>query len=181
MFHTISEIKTGNARCHALIQVDLCSFDQNIFGFKDLKKKLQEKVLVLWMINSCSIQCHLKTTRNAGEYRGLTVQEVSQNQPKRSLRTFSVLRHPNHFLLVGVNNQEVIIANDSMRFLVFEIFFAVYWLHISTVSISKYICWSYSWGCLLERNTCWGQRDKSQQTWHCGPKTREKEGACSLT
>ena len=33
--YTIGEIKTGNARFHALIQVDLRSFDQNIFGFED--------------------------------------------------------------------------------------------------------------------------------------------------
>ena len=33
--NTIGEIKTGNARFHALIQVDLRSFDQNIFGFED--------------------------------------------------------------------------------------------------------------------------------------------------
>ena len=43
--YTIGEIKTGNARFHALIQVDLRSFDQNIFGFEiKKKKKLREKV-----------------------------------------------------------------------------------------------------------------------------------------
>ena len=31
-FHTIGEIKTGNARSHALIQFDLPSFDQKILS-----------------------------------------------------------------------------------------------------------------------------------------------------
>ena len=34
----------------------------------------------------------------------MTVQQVSQNQPKRSLRACSVLRYPNLLLLVGVHN-----------------------------------------------------------------------------
>ena len=32
IFHTIGEIKTGNARSHALIQFDLPSFDQKILS-----------------------------------------------------------------------------------------------------------------------------------------------------
>ena len=35
---------------------------------------------------------------------------MSQNQPKGSLRGFSVLRHPNHLLLAGMNNRNVIIT-----------------------------------------------------------------------
>ena len=34
----------------------------------------------------------------------MTVQQVSQNQPKQSLRVCSVLHHPNLLLLVGVHN-----------------------------------------------------------------------------
>ena len=40
----------------------------------------------------------------------MTVQQVSQNQPKQSLRRFSVLHHPNHLLLVGVDNRNIIIT-----------------------------------------------------------------------
>ena len=43
----------------------------------------------------------------------MTVQQVSQNQPKRFLRGFSVSRHPNHcnhLLLAGVKNRNVIIT-----------------------------------------------------------------------
>ena len=36
IFHTVDEIKTENARFHALIQFDLHSFDQNILGFEDI-------------------------------------------------------------------------------------------------------------------------------------------------
>ena len=44
----------------------------------------------------------LPITRNAKEPRSnMTVQYLSQNQPKPSLRGFSVLRHPNHLLLTG--------------------------------------------------------------------------------
>ena len=32
----IGEIKTGNTRFHALIQVDLHSFDQNILSFENI-------------------------------------------------------------------------------------------------------------------------------------------------
>ena len=32
----------------------------------------------------------------------MTKQRKSKIQPKRSFRAFSVLRHPNHFLLAGV-------------------------------------------------------------------------------
>ena len=35
---------------------------------------------------------------------------MSQNQPKRSLRGFSVLRHLNGLLLAGMNNRNVIIT-----------------------------------------------------------------------
>ena len=41
-------------------------------------------------------------TRNAKEYR--------KNLPKRSLRDFLSLRHPNHFVLAGANNRNVIIT-----------------------------------------------------------------------
>ena len=39
---------------------------------------------------------------------------MSQNLPKRSLRDFLSLRHPNHFVLAGANNRNVII---NYRFL----------------------------------------------------------------
>ena len=35
---------------------------------------------------------------------------MSQNLPKRSLRNFLSLRHPNHFVLAGANNRNVIIT-----------------------------------------------------------------------
>ena len=40
----------------------------------------------------------------------MTAQEMSQNLPKRSLRDFLSLRHPNHFVLAGANNRNVIIT-----------------------------------------------------------------------
>ena len=57
--------------------------------------------------NSCSKECQW-TWDNVKEYRSMTVQQVSQNQLKRSLRACSVLRHPNLLLLVGVHNWNVI-------------------------------------------------------------------------
>ena len=39
----MSEIKTGNARFHALIQFDLHSFDQNILSFENVLFKLNHK------------------------------------------------------------------------------------------------------------------------------------------
>ena len=55
-------------------------------------------------------------TRNAKEYRSMTAQFVSQNQPIVSCSSgiFCVLRHPNHFLLAGANNRNV---NMTYRFL----------------------------------------------------------------
>ena len=35
---------------------------------------------------------------------------MSQNLPERSLQDFLSLRHPNHFVLVGANNRNVIIT-----------------------------------------------------------------------
>ena len=41
---------------------------------------------------------------------------MSQNLPKRSLRDFPYLRHPNHFVLAGANSRNVIITyTDSSR------------------------------------------------------------------
>ena len=54
-------------------------------------------------------------TRNAKEYRIMTAQCMSQNLPKLSLRDFLSLRHPNHFVLAGANNRNVIIPTDSSR------------------------------------------------------------------
>ena len=47
-------------------------------------------------------------TRNAEEYRSMT----AQNLPIVSgpLGIFCVLRHPNHFVLAGANNRNVIIT-----------------------------------------------------------------------
>ena len=47
---------------------------------------------------------------NAKEYRSMTAQQMSQNLPERSLRDFLSLRHPNHFVLTGANNGNVIIT-----------------------------------------------------------------------
>ena len=51
-------------------------------------------------------------TRNAKEYRSMTAQLMSQNLPivSCSFGIFCVLRHPNHFLLAGANNRNVIIT-----------------------------------------------------------------------
>ena len=51
-------------------------------------------------------------TRNAKEYRSMTAQLMSQNLPIVSgpFGMFCVLRHPNHFVLAGANNRNVIIT-----------------------------------------------------------------------
>ena len=51
-------------------------------------------------------------TRNAKEYRSMTAQLMSQNLPIVSgpFGIFCVLRHPNHFVLVGANNRNVIVT-----------------------------------------------------------------------
>ena len=51
-------------------------------------------------------------TRNATEYRSMTAQLMSQNLPIVSgpFGIFCVLRHPNHFVLAGANNRNVIIT-----------------------------------------------------------------------
>ena len=75
---------------------------------------------------------------------------MSQNLPKRSLRDFLSLRHPNHFVLVGANNRNVII---TYRFLAAPVqanrdFFYIDCmtsLYISTVSTFLNIRASY-WG-----------------------------------
>ena len=50
--------------------------------------------------------------RNAKEYRSMTAQLMSQNLPivSCSFGNFCVLRHPNHFVLSGANNRNVIIT-----------------------------------------------------------------------
>ena len=48
--------------------------------------------------------------RNAEDYRSMTAQQMSQNLPERSLRNFLSLRHPNHFVLAGAKNRNVIIT-----------------------------------------------------------------------
>ena len=56
-------------------------------------------------------------TRNAKEYRSMIAQLMPQNLLIVSgpFGIFCVLRHPNHFVLAGANNRNVIIA---YRFLV---------------------------------------------------------------
>ena len=51
-------------------------------------------------------------TRNAKEYQRMTAQLMSQNLPVVSgpFGIFGVLRHPNHFVLAGANNRNVIIT-----------------------------------------------------------------------
>ena len=49
--------------------------------------------------------------RNAKECRSMTAQyKMSQNLPKRSLGDVLSLRHPNHIVLAGANNRNVIIT-----------------------------------------------------------------------
>ena len=50
--------------------------------------------------------------RNAKEYRSVIAQLMSQNVPivSRSFGIFCVFRHPNHFVLAGANNRNVIIT-----------------------------------------------------------------------
>ena len=43
-------------------------------------------------------------------YRSMTAQQMSQNQPERSIRDFLSLRHLIHFVLAGANNRNVIIT-----------------------------------------------------------------------
>ena len=52
-------------------------------------------------------------TRNAKEYRSMTAQLMSQNLPIVSgpFGIFCVLRHPNHFVLAGTNNRNVLITH----------------------------------------------------------------------
>ena len=68
-------------------------------------------------------------TRNAKEYGSMTAQLMSQNLPivNCSFGTFCVLRHPNHFVLAGANNRNVIITYRSSRplFKQIEIFFYI--------------------------------------------------------
>ena len=52
-------------------------------------------------------------TRNAKEYRSMTTaQLMSQNLPivSQSFVIFCLLRHPNHFVLAGADNGNVIIT-----------------------------------------------------------------------
>ena len=51
-------------------------------------------------------------TLNTKEYRSVTAQLMSQNLPivSCSFGIFCVLRHPNHFVLAGANNRNVIIT-----------------------------------------------------------------------
>ena len=51
-------------------------------------------------------------TRNAKEYQSMTAELMSQNLPVVSgpFGIFGVLRHPNHFVLAGANNRNVIIT-----------------------------------------------------------------------
>ena len=51
-------------------------------------------------------------TRNAKEYRSMTAQLLSQNLPIVSgpFVIFCALRHPNHFVIAGANNRNVIIT-----------------------------------------------------------------------
>ena len=52
-------------------------------------------------------------TRNAKEYGSVTAQLMSQNLPivGCSFGIFCVLGHPNHFVLAGANNRNVIITS----------------------------------------------------------------------
>ena len=73
---------------------------------------------------------------------------MSQNLPKRSLQDFLSLHLPNHLLLEGTNNRNVII---TYRFLTAPVqanqdFFRHTWLYISTVSIYAWVTMSASSG-----------------------------------
>ena len=78
-------------------------------------------------------------TRNAEEYRSMTAQLMSQNLPIASgpFGIFCVLCHPNHFVLAGANNRNVIITN---RFLAAPV------QHVQANRVFFYIeCTSNSW------------------------------------
>ena len=49
-------------------------------------------------------------THNAKEYQSMAAQLMSKNLSKRSPRDFLSLRHPNHLVLAGANNRNVIIT-----------------------------------------------------------------------
>ena len=49
-------------------------------------------------------------TRTAKECQSMTAQLMSQNLPKQSLGDVLSLRPPNHFVLAGANNRNVIIT-----------------------------------------------------------------------
>ena len=61
---------------------------------------------------------------------------MSQNLPKQSLRDFLSLHHPNHFVLAGANNRNVIITYLVAPLRANRDFFwhTDCWLYISTVS-----------------------------------------------
>ena len=61
--------------------------------------------------NNCSTEMSLMT-RNAKEYRSVAAQLMSQNLPivSCSFGILRVLRHPDHFVLAGANNRNVIIT-----------------------------------------------------------------------
>ena len=49
IFHTISEIKTGDARSYALIQFDLHCFDENILSSENsLLQVLRKDLIISW-------------------------------------------------------------------------------------------------------------------------------------
>ena len=76
-------------------------------------------------------------TRNAKEYRSMTAQLMSQNLPIVSgpFGIFCVLRHPNHFVLAGTNNRNVII---TYRFLAAPVQAnSIFFLHLTAAKIVR--------------------------------------------
>ena len=92
---------------------------------------------------------------------------MSQNLPKRSLRDFLSLCHPNHFILAGTNNRNVIITytTNSSRPLLkqIEIFSSILTVYFNGTYFPYYMCELLE--CLLRispsgQNPCGGNKCK---------------------
>ena len=113
ILHTIGEMKTAKARFHVLIQFDLhrrrsWNFSLILFQFLHsythlITSSARNKCLFVhnFLHRMSLITCYRKKV-------WLYNNTLSQNQPKWSLWGFSVLRHPNNLVLVGVNRRNVI-------------------------------------------------------------------------
>ena len=118
---------------------------------------------------------------------------MSQNLPKRSLRDFLSLRHPNHFVLAGANNRNVII---TYRFLAAPVQENRDFLYIDCMTV--YFTCKYSLNIrasyqgassgfpLLGEIPCGGNKEHLIVTLHCRTShvfaikgTVSRKGACA--